>query len=158
MQKLAEVEEAKALLSVAREWSIMRWLTEKRRVRTIADRGTAALDAAERQVKAAWTEQLNNAYAELCTPPDDDPFAVAEFEFVKQQANGIPESIRETARRVKVADDAAYEARMRAERTFDEAERKLSASMARRGADEAIQSYELRYTAIEAAENAKAAG
>jgi hypothetical protein len=43
---------------------------------------------------------------------------------------------------------------MRAERSFDEAERKLSASIARRGADEAIQAYELRYAAIEAAEAA----
>jgi hypothetical protein len=154
MQKLAEVEEAKALLSVAREWSIVRWLTEKRKVREIADRGTAALDAAERRVKAGWSEPLTNAYAELCPPSDDDPFAASEFEFVKQQAAAVPEPIRTAAKRVKAADDVAYEARMQAERTFDEAERKLSASLARRGADEAIKAYELRYAAIDAAEAA----
>jgi hypothetical protein len=154
MEKLAPVEDAKALLSSARDWSIVRWLAEKRRVRRIADGGTAALDEAERQIKSGWTEQLINAYAELCTPDYDDPFAVSEFEFIKQQADGIPESIKEVARRVKEADDKAYEARMRAEHTFDEAERKLSAALARRGADEAIQAYEIRYAAIAAAEAA----
>jgi hypothetical protein len=155
MEKLVPVEDAKMLLSSARDWSIVRWLAEKRKVRRIADLGTSALDEAERRVKSGWSEELLNAYAELCPPGDDDPFAASEFEFIKQHANGIPESIKQWARRVKEADDKAYEARMTAERTFDDAERKLSAALARRGADEAIQAYELRYTAIAAAETAR---
>jgi hypothetical protein len=155
MEKLVAVEEARELFSRAREWSVVRWLAEKRRVRGIADRAVAAFDEAERHVKSGWSEDLKNAYAELTPPADDDPFAVSEWEFIRQQANGIPESVKALAKRVKQFDDIAYEARMKAERTFEEAERKLSASLSRRGADEAIQSYEVRYQAIEAAEAAR---
>ena len=44
---------------------------------------------------------------------------------------------------------------MTAERTFDEAERRLSASLARRGAEEAIAAYDVRYAAIAEAEAAQ---
>jgi hypothetical protein len=155
MQKLQAVEEAKTLLAGAMDWSILRWLAEKKRVRTIADKGTAALDEEERRVKSTWSEELRNAYAELTPPPDDDPYAAAEFEFLRQQAATLSEEIRTIARRVKDADDIATEARLRAERTFDEAERKLSASLARRGAEEAIAAYDVRYKAIEEAEAAQ---
>jgi len=157
MEKLIAVEEAKALLTIAKDWSILQWLAEKRKVRTIADKGTAALNAAERQVKSGWSEDLRNAYAELSVPPEDsdDPFAAAEYEFIKQQAGAIPEAIRAAAQRVKEADDIATRARMNAEKTFDDAERRLSASMARRGAEEAIEAYALHYKAIDAAVAAK---
>jgi len=46
-------------------------LTEKRKVRAIADKGTAALNEAERQVKIRWREDLRNAYAELREPRND---------------------------------------------------------------------------------------
>ena len=157
MEKLKPVEEAKALLLIAKDWSILKWLSEKKRVRRIADTGTAALDDAERKIKSTWSELLRTAYAELATPSDDDdPFSAAERQFVQQQAKSdIPENIRATARRVKAADQEAYDARMRAERTFDGAERSLSASMARRGAEEAILAYDLRYKALEEAEKAQ---
>ena len=58
------------------------------------------------------------------------------------------------AQRVRQADEAATEARLAAERTFDLAERRLSASLARRGAEEAIAAYELRYRAIDEAASA----
>jgi hypothetical protein len=154
MRTLKEVEEARALFTEAREWSILRWLTEKRRVRTTADRGTAALDDMERSVKGEWSDELRDAYAALVPPSDEDPFAAAEFEFMRQQADGLPEAIKEAARRVKEADDIATEARLATERTFDEAERHLSATLARRGADEAIRAYDLRYKAIGEAEAA----
>jgi len=157
MEKLAQVEEAKALLTVAKAWSILKWLAEKKRVRHVADTGTAALDQAEQKVKSTWSEALKNAYAELCAPSgaDDDPFAAAEYEFIKQQTGAISEAIKATARRVKDADDVAYRARMTAERTFDDAERRLSASLARKGAEQAIAAYDLRYRAIEEAEAAQ---
>jgi hypothetical protein len=46
---------------------------------------------------------------------------------------------------------------MTAEETFDRAERRLSVSMARQGAEQACQAYELRYAAIQEAEEAQAA-
>lgn len=154
MKKLDRVEEAKTLLANAVDWSILRWLAEKRRVRGIADRGTEALDAEERRVKAAWPEDLTNAYASLCPPSDDDPYAAAEHEFVLQQAQQIPEAVRDAAARVKEADDIAYRARMAAEQMFDDAERRMSAALARRGAELAIEAYDVRYLAIAAAEEA----
>jgi hypothetical protein len=159
MKKLSEVEEAKALLTEGQDWSIWRWLTEKRKVRAVADRGTAALDELEKQVKAGWSEELKNSYAELAVPEavDDDPFAAAERQFMQQQARPIPESVKAVARRVKEADDEAYRARMTAEATFDQAERRLSSSLAKRGAQEAIEAYALRYKAIREAKAARAA-
>lgn len=150
MQKLPAVEEAKALLTIAKDWSILKWLTEKKRVRAIADKGTAALDELEKQVKSTWSEDLRNAYAELTVPAydSDDPYAAAEYEFIRQQTGAIPEAIRAAARRVKEADDIATRARNTAENTFDDAERRLSAALARRGAEQAIEAYDVRYKAI----------
>ena len=160
MQKLTEVEQAKALLmEAAKAWSIWQWLAEKRRVREIADRGTEALDAMEKKIKAGWSEELSAAYGELnaATDVDDDPFAAAEYQFLQHESqNEIPEHIRAAARRVKEADDAAYRARITAEETFDRAERRLSVNMARQGASQACEAYELRYAALSEAETAQA--
>jgi hypothetical protein len=160
METLPEVEQAKKLMSEAKEWSIWRWLSEKSRVREMADKGTAAQDRKEKEVKARWSEELKNAYAELTVAPgdDDDPFAAAEHEFLKQGAQALPEHIRAAAQRVKEADDAAQRARITAEETFDRAERRLSAGIARQGAEEAIAAYDLRYAAIREAEAAQSAG
>jgi hypothetical protein len=158
MEKLPAVEEARALFIEGKAWSVVRWLSEKRRAREAADKATAALDAFEQQVKARWSDELKNAYAELTTPAEeDDPFAAAESEFLKQHAQNIPERIRALARRVKQADDEAYRARMAAEETFQQAERRLSVSLTKRGAEEAIKSYDLQYKAIDEAEAARLA-
>jgi hypothetical protein len=155
MAKIDTVEHAKATLANAVDWSILRWLAEKRRVREIADDGTAALDAEERRIKATWPEDLTNAYAALCPPADGDDFAAAEHEFVLQQAEHLPQPLKDLARRVKEADDEAFRARMAAEQMFDDAERRMSASMARRGAELAIEAYDLRYKALAEAEAAR---
>jgi hypothetical protein len=157
MEKLAAVEEAKALMQDAKDWPIWKWLTEKPRVRATADRGTAALDEHDRAVKQTWSDDLRNAYAELEVESagDDDPFAAAEYEYVKQLAQNIGERTRLAARRVKEADDLAYEARMLAEETFAQAERRVSASLARKGAEQAIRAYDLRYKAIAESEAAQ---
>ena len=67
-----------------------------------------------------------------------------------------PEDVRKlypaAVREVKKADDAAYEARMSAEATFDEAERRMSARLAREGAQQAIDAYCLHEHAIRLAE------
>ena len=60
MRKLASVEEAKALMNEAREWSVWRWLMEKRRVRETADRATEALGKLEVKLK-----ELKSALEEL---------------------------------------------------------------------------------------------
>ncbi|HYL11830.1 MAG TPA: hypothetical protein VEV41_02280, partial [Terriglobales bacterium] len=59
-----------------------------------------------------------------------------------------------TAKRVKEADDKAEHCRLDAEDTFDEAERRFSADMAREGARKALKTYDLREAAIRKAEAA----
>ncbi len=137
MHKLIEVETAKALLAEASEWSIWKWLLEKRRVRQTADRGTDALDQAEKKVKAGWSPELRKAYREVD----------------RQDPNGIDPKLQAALRKLKEADEVAEDARVEAEATFDEAERRLSADMAREGALQAIAAYELREKAIRKAES-----
>jgi hypothetical protein len=132
MRKLAQVEEAKDIMRQGIEWSVMRWLKEKRNVRKLADRANAALDALDRDMKAAWPAELKEAY----------------------EAGGESE----LAQRIKRADDAAARARVRAEKTFDEAEEQMSARLAREGCLQAIQSWELREQAIRMSERAGARG
>ncbi len=132
MRKLAEVEEAKALMSEAKDWSVMRWLREKKRVREAADKANDALDALNRETKASWSEELKAAYKGNTADPQVE-------RFVKD---------------VKRADEEARRARQDAEDTFDEAERQLSAAMAREGCRKAIYSWELHEKAIRKAEGA----
>ena len=132
MRTLAQVEEAKSVMREGMEWSVVRWLKEKRRVRKVADRANAALDTLDREVKAAWPAELKEGY----------------------EAGGESE----LAQRIKRADDAAARARARAEKTFDEAEEQLSARLAREGCLQAIQSWELREQAIRMSERAGAGG
>jgi hypothetical protein len=159
MQKLTAVEEARALFTEGSRWSVLKWLSEKRRVRAAADRATSALDACENGIKAQWSDDLKRAYAELAplsADDEDDLFASAEREFAAANARPVAEAIREIARRVKQADDVAHTARMTAEETFALAERRLSIALTKRGAGEAIRSYDLSYKAIEEAEAALA--
>ena len=135
MHKIAEVEEAKRLMTEAKDWSVWHWLTEKRRVRTAADAATAALDKAENKVVAAWPDDLKKLYRQKSRPPVDG-------------ADPLHHLVAE----VKKADETAYKARMDAEATFDEAERRMSASMAREGAQKAIDAYCLHERAIRKAE------
>jgi len=154
MQKLAEVEEAKELMNKATEWSVWRWLTEKRRVRAAADRAVDALNEQEKKVKAAWDGVYHKAYRELEAEAafEGNPRAKRQYEKAKHEASQIDDKTKFAVRRVKEADDEAESARLDAEQTFDEAERKLSASMAREGARKAIESWDLREKAIRKAE------
>ena len=65
VRKLSEVEEAKALMIEAVDWSVFRWLFEKRRVRETADEANAALDKLNQAVKARWSSDVKAAYKEL---------------------------------------------------------------------------------------------
>jgi hypothetical protein len=147
MQKLTEVEAAKALMIEAKDWSVMKWLREKKRVRRAADEANAALDHLNQETKTFWSDDLKAAYQELLTKaggPADGPEPA--------QQGTIDPQLRALAKKVKEADDEAHRARMDAEDTFDEAERKLSTRMAREGCRKAIESWELHEKAIRKAE------
>jgi hypothetical protein len=138
VRKLPEVEEAKALMTEATEWSVMKWLREKKRVRKAADRANDALDELSEQTKLLWPSELRAAYGSLAQ--DANPG--------KQPDAEAPHAVKQ----VKRADDESFRAHMDAESTFDEAERQLSTSMAREGCRKAIYSWELHEKAIRMAE------
>lgn len=137
MQKLAEVEAARRLMAEAGNWSVWQWLTEKRRVRVAADAATAALEKSEKKTKAAWPDELRRFYRQV------------DARVVEDGADPVHHAVAG----VKKADDAAYQARMDAESTFEEAERRMSASMAREGTHKAIRAYALHELAIRKAED-----
>jgi len=138
MQKLPQVEGAKALMTEAQEWSVMKWLKEKKRVRKTADHANDTLDQLSKETKLLWSDELRTAYAALAqiASPGNQPDA----------------EILNAVKQVKRADDEALRAHLDAENTFDEAERQLSTSMAREGCRKAIYSWELHEKAIRLAE------
>ena len=138
MRKLPEVEEARALMTEAMEWSVMKWLKEKKRVRKTADRANDALDQLSEETKLLWPDELRAAYTALAQNAKP----------AKQPDAEIPNAVKQ----VKRADDESFRAHMDAESTFDEAERQLSTSMAREGCRKAIYSWELHEKAIRLAE------
>jgi hypothetical protein len=150
MRKLLEVEQAKALMNEAAAWSVMRWLREKKRVRQVADQANAALDELDRTVKARWSHEVSTAYQELLQSTG----AAKKESRTKSNQPQSPtmRGVTEFVRQVKEADDEAYRVRMDAERTFDEAERLLSTSLAREGCKKAIRSWDLHEKAIQRAE------
>ena len=139
MQTLKEVKDAKALMTEAKDWSVMKWLTEKKRVRQMADKANSTLDRVEQEIQDSWDEELKRAYAHANGKSNGTPVA-AELE---RLAQGIKET-----------HDAAIRARMDAEDTFDKAEKRLSTRMAREGCDKAIAGWDLHEQAIRKAQSA----
>lgn len=136
MQKVSEVESAKALMTEAMSWPVMKWLREKKRVRHAADKANAALDALNRALKEQWPKADQTGYESL----------------LAQSSNGnFGENARLLAN-VKEADKKARKARMDAEATFAEAEKQLSIRLAREGCRRAIHSWDLHENAIRQAE------
>lgn len=150
MRKLVEVEEAKALMTEAMGWSVFTWLWQKSRVRETADRANAALDELNKRVKDHWRGDLKSAHKQLkrvaagtvrdraSADPDPPPAVTPEIVTFLDD--------------VKRADHKAHRARMDAEKTFDEAEKILSTSLAVEGCKKAIRSWELHEAAIRLAE------
>lgn len=153
MRKLAAVEEARAVMTEGMEWGVWRWLLEKRRVREIADQATAALDEADHKAKAGWGDDLKQAYRELVDQQKHKRARRHEKD-PETEPPKISAEVRLSARKVKEADDAAERARLDAEDTFDEAERRMSADLAREGAKKALKTYDLREHAIRLSESA----
>ena len=149
MEKIPEVEAAKALMNEAVAWSVMKWLREKKRVRKAADQANASLDQLNQSVKDRWPDSLRVAYSAFV--PQGATSAVVRPQ-PTPSASVIDPRSRLSAKKVKEADDAACRARMDAEETFDEAEKQLSTRLAREGCRKAIQSWELHEKAIRKAE------
>ena len=145
MRKLDTVEEAKALLNQGKEWGTFRWLTEKKRVRAAADAAWADLEEVEKGIKASWSDDLRKAYRELQSASKKNI----------EEARDVDADLKQFAAKLKQEDDEAFQARMTAEETFDEAERRMSAALARQGSVQAIEAYEMRERFIRRAEAAK---
>jgi len=146
MQKLIAVEEAKALMSEAMDWYLWGWLTGKRKLRATADRAWEALDQAEEKVRAAWREDLRKAWRELEAEAalQANPRAKRQYEKAREEASDVDPEVKLAAKKLKEADAEAYALRMQAEETFDEADRRMSTSMACEGARQAIDAWETR--------------
>ena len=140
MPRLPQVEQARAVMTEAQEWSVVKWLREKRRVRKMADQANAALDELNRQTKARWPAEAQRAYAAARSGTNGD----------------VSEAVLALIQRVLQADEQAARARADAEATFDEAERQLSARLAREGCGKAIRSWDLHEKAIRQCEAAAA--
>jgi len=147
MRQLPEVEEAKALMTEAMEWSVFTWLSNKSRVRETADLANAAVDKLNQSVKARWSNEVKAAYKELTA-------RVPANRSAGSAADAAESEIARLVKSVKEADDAARRARKDAEGTFDEAERHLNTSLAREGCRKAIHQWELDEKAIRRAEAA----
>lgn len=151
MRKLAAVEEARAVMTEGMEWGLFRWLLEKGRVQEVADRATAALAEADKKAKASWSDDLKIAYKELV---DQEKRKRARRQERDPESHNIAPEVRLTAKKVKEAYDEGQRARVDAEDTFDEAERRMSTELARIGCRKALDSYDLREHAIRLAETA----
>jgi len=157
MRKLVEVEDAKSLLEVAKDWGVWKWLTEKKRVRQTADTAWEAFDVLEKEVKDAWNDDLRKAYTELeaeAAVTEGGAPAKRKYEKARKEAEDVDPQIKATAKKVKDALDEAYSVRMKAEDMFDEAEKKLSTSLAREASQVAIDAYNMREKAVRKAETA----
>lgn len=154
MHRMQAVDTARQIMTEGQEWSVVRWLFEKRRVRLAADEATAALAEAREQANSAWSEDLVKAYAEAAAEAgaSDGAKARRAYEKAREAARNIEPAVRETAQRIREADAAAYSATMEAEEMFAAAERSMSGAIARDAARRALESYDLREKAIRKAE------
>jgi hypothetical protein len=146
MRKLTEVEDAKVLMTEATNWSVVKWLSEKKRVRKTADLANACLDRLDQEIKARWSDELKAAYGELGGKGDGVR--------PQKKSQGVDPQLKLLASKLKESDDEAYRVRMDAERIFDEAEKKLSTRLAREGCQKAIDSWHLHEQAIRKSEAA----
>ena len=143
MRKLPEVEEARALMTEAMEWSVFTWLFRKSKVREVADAANAALDHLYKTVKSGWSDEIKAAYrasSKKSAQTDADSPRNAE--------------IQQFVKKVKDVEHAARVARQEAEDAFAEAERQLNTDLAREGCRKALHQWELDLKVIRYAEAA----
>ena len=60
MMNLKEVENAKALMREAVNWSVMKWLAEKKKVRKAADVANALLDALDKESEVRMEQRTES--------------------------------------------------------------------------------------------------
>lgn len=156
MQKLAQVEDAKRLMTEASEWSTWRWLFEKGKVRRAADLAWAALEEVDEKVRAGWSDDLKKAFHELDAQhsADGDPRGKRRYAKAKEDARNVPPEVKAKARQLKDADNEATQLRWKAEETFEVAERRLNTGLAQEGSRQAIEAWGLREKFIRKAEAA----
>jgi hypothetical protein len=153
MKKLPAVEDARAVMTEGTEWGVWKWLTEKRRVRGIADQARAALDDLEMKVKLTWSDDLKIAYNQVVTGVGAAKRPRRKTKDHKLAGgNGSDAKTLAAVKRIAEADDAAYNAHEDAEEAFAEAERKMSTGMTRDAARKALAAYDLHESAIREAE------
>ena len=153
MRKLPAVEAARAIMTEGTEWGVWTWLMQKKRVREIADKARAALDELEMKVKSTWDDDLKIAYNQLVSESGDDKPARHKGKVArKQEVAKLDSKLLAAVKRVKEADDDAYNAHEHAEEVFAEAEKRMSTSGAREGARQALIAYDLHEAAIRKAE------
>ncbi len=128
--KLPEVEQARALMTEAIDWSVMKWLSEKKRVRRAADVANALLDSTEEKLQKSWPTDLLNSY---------------------KSGTGAPDSL---ARKMKASHDLSLKLRAEAEDIFDRAEKRLSTALARDGCRKAIEGWDTHLKTIDLFEQA----
>ena len=136
MQKLIAVEKAKTLMNEAKDWSIWHWLLTSGGVPL-----TYSVDGATNTLVTTIPMGVGSYYIAV-NPVTNLVYTVVYV--------GGPSGFQ-----LYVLDGSgphAEQARLDAEATFDEAERRLSADMARQGAQKAIDSWALREKAIRRAE------
>jgi hypothetical protein len=153
MRKLPAVEDARAIMTEGTQWGVWKWLLEKKRVREIADVARAALDEFEMKVKATWGDDLKIAYNQLVSQDGDVKQARQKAKLGKKETvPKIDSHVMTVVKRVKEADDDAYNAHEDAEDLFAEAEKRMSTSRAREAARKALEAYDLHEAAIRKAE------
>jgi hypothetical protein len=117
-------------------------------VRKAADQANAALDRVSEELRQSWPDHIRSAYHAVGTSnPDLKPNSRPGQKTLAKDSRDFV-----IARQLKDADDEAFRARMAAEKTFDDAEKRLSTSLAREGCLKAIQSWELHEKAISESE------
>src|ERR1017187_4005389 len=129
MRKLPAVEDARAIMTEGPHWGVWKWLLEKKHVREGDDVARAALDEFEMKVKATWGDDLKIAYNQLVSQDGDVKQARQKAKLGKKEtAPKIDSHVMTVVKRVKEADDDAYNAHEDAEDLFAEAEKRSAAS------------------------------
>jgi hypothetical protein len=153
VKKLPEVENARQIMTQGVQWGVWKWLIEKKRVRGIADQARAALDNLEMEIKLNWNDDLKIAYNHLVTQNGNSKSARRPAKDAEQrEARNLDAKAQAAIKRVKDADDDAYNAHEDAEELFAEAEKRMSTSLAREAAGQALEAYDLHEAAIRKAE------
>ena len=140
MPNLSAVLEARAIFNEALTWSVMKWLSEKKKVRKIADAANATLDNAEKELRRRWDPSIEEAYKTLqdrsshLDTPSGEAFRLA--------------------RAIKQAHDKAIELRAEAEAMFSKAEERLSVATAREACHKALEGWRFHEEAVGLSEKA----